>query len=206
MNKKFNTEVIVHPRLQHYGLVTANMDVMAEWYHKVLGMTINHRSEVPAEVRKWSPFSASTFVSNDEMDHRLVFFEVKGVSKDAGKQKHTRMQHVAFESPTLDDLLGTYVRLKEQGIMPVWAADHGVGTSIYYEDPDGNNVEINVNNYSTMWNSTEHIKTISPKITPINPDKLVEAREKGATPWEIHQRAIAGEFSPKEWGDMRMAF
>ena len=203
MNKKFNTEVIAHPRLEHYGLVTANMDAMAEWYRKVLGMNVNHRSEVPEEVRKWSPFSAATFVGNDEVDHRIVFFEVKDVATDPDRQKHTRMQHVAFESPTLDDLLGTYIRLKEQGIMPVWAADHGVGTSIYWIDPDGNNVEIFVKNYSTWETATEHIKTMEPKITPLDVDKLVEAREAGASPWEIHQRAIAGEFSPKDWSSMR---
>ena len=41
-----NTEIIVHPKLQHYGLVTANMDAMVDWYRNVLGMTINHRSAV----------------------------------------------------------------------------------------------------------------------------------------------------------------
>ncbi len=42
---------------------------------------------------------------------------------------------------------GTYARLKGLGIEPLWVVDHGVGTAIYYEDPDGNIVEINVNNY-----------------------------------------------------------
>jgi len=43
-----NTEIIIHPKLQHYGLITANLDTMIDWYRKVLGMTINHRSLVPA--------------------------------------------------------------------------------------------------------------------------------------------------------------
>ena len=44
-------------------------------------------------------------------------------------------------------LRGAYARLKGLGIEPLWVADHGVGTAIYYEDPHGNIVEINVNNY-----------------------------------------------------------
>jgi len=43
-----NTETTVHPKLQHYGLATANLDAMTEWYGKVLGMTVNHRSRIPA--------------------------------------------------------------------------------------------------------------------------------------------------------------
>jgi len=27
-----NTKITVHPRLQHYGLITANLDAMVEWY------------------------------------------------------------------------------------------------------------------------------------------------------------------------------
>ena len=43
-----NTEIIVHPKLQHFGLTTANPDAMIDWYRKVLGMTINYRSAAPA--------------------------------------------------------------------------------------------------------------------------------------------------------------
>jgi hypothetical protein len=41
---KMNTETIVHPKLHHLGLTTANLEVMIEWYRKVLGMTLVHRS------------------------------------------------------------------------------------------------------------------------------------------------------------------
>ena len=65
----------------------------------------------------------------------------------ANGRRQGPLQHVAFECETFDDLVGTYARLKGLGIEPLWAADHGVGTAIYYEDPDRNIVEINVNNY-----------------------------------------------------------
>jgi catechol 2,3-dioxygenase-like lactoylglutathione lyase family enzyme len=69
-----NTEVIVPPKLAHYGLLTANLDTMVEWYGILLGMTVNHRSKIPfiAHItRQGPPFSAFAFVSNDDMDHRI---------------------------------------------------------------------------------------------------------------------------------------
>ena len=75
----------------------------------------------------------------------MVFFEVPGVVPDPDRASHPRLQHVAFEVHNFDELLGTYVRLKGLGILPVWAADHGLATAFYYQDPDRNIVEINVN-------------------------------------------------------------
>jgi len=192
-----NTDIIVHPRLQHYGLITAHLDAMLDWYRIVLGMTVNHRADVPPEaVRHGAPFSAFAFVSNDERDHRVVFFQMPNVSVDPDRRRHTGLQHVAFECPTLDDLLGTYVRLKGSGIVPVWAADHGVGISFYYEDPDRNIVELNVNNYSDVWTATEHIRQSRPHVAWVDPEKLLAAREEGLSPWQVHERATAGALVP----------
>ncbi|HYY26853.1 MAG TPA: VOC family protein [Chthoniobacterales bacterium] len=199
-----NTEIIVHPKLQHYGLTTANLDAMLDWYRKVLGMTINHhRSMGPARVPNGPPFSALAFVSNDEVHHRIVFFEMPGLVVDPDKRRHARLQHVAFEYETLDDLLGTYARLKGLGILPVWVADHDLGTALYYEDPDQNSVELNVNNYGNEWTATEHLKTRPPRLAHVDPDKMLAARQAGASPWEAHERAVAGEFAPTKPYDGR---
>lgn len=190
-----NTEITVHPKLHHYGLTTGNLDAMTDWYRKVLGMTINHHSTVPSETRNRAPFSAFAFVSNDEMDHRIVFFEAPGAGPDPDKRHHTGMQHVAFEYAALDDLLGTYVRLKGLGIEPTFVADHGLAVSFYYDDPDGNVVELNVYNYTSPWTATEHLRTAPPTRAHIDPEKMLTARKSGASPWELHERAIAGEFA-----------
>ena len=124
-----NTEIIVHPKLMHYGLATANLD--------------------------------------------------------------------AIEYATLDDLLGTYTRLKNQGIAPLWAADHGVGTSIYYEDPENNVVELNVDNFGNKWTSTEYLKTSAATVpAQIDVDKMIAGRNAGASPWHLHERAMTREFTP----------
>ena len=192
-----NTQITVHPKLQHYGLTAANLDAMTDWYGKVLGMTVNHRAAVPPEAQDRAPFSAFAFLSNDQLDHRLVLFEVRGAFVDPDRRHHTGLQHVAFECATLDDLLGTYVRLKNLDVLPQSAADHGVGISLYYVDPEQNRVEINASNYSDAWTATEHLR-VSRGMTMahVDPEKMVAARKAGASPWELHERAVAGEFSP----------
>ncbi len=189
-----NTEIIIHPKLQHYGLITANLGAMIDWYRKVLGMTINHRSVVPAGAQNRAPFSAMAFVSNDEVNHRIVFFETHAAAES--DRRRGPLQHVAFAYETLDDLLGTYARLKDLGIQPLWAADHGVGTAFYYQDPDRNVVELNVSNFGNEWTATEHLKTSPPMLAQVDPEKMLAARKAGASPWELHTRGSFGEFAP----------
>jgi len=205
-----NTETTVHPKLHHYGLITANLDPMVDWYRKALGMTVNHRSKIPTIARvthQGPPFSALAFISNDEMDHRIVFFEIPKASADPKRLQHTGLQHVAFECATVDDLLGTYVRLKNAGIPLRWAADHGPGISLYYQDPDRNAVEMFCYNFVSPWTATEYLREgEAGRPAQVDPDKLVEARKAGASPWDLHQRAQAGEFAPAKAYDPATSF
>jgi catechol 2,3-dioxygenase len=162
-------------------------------------MTVNKRVAAPAG----SPFKTVGFVSNDEVNHRLSFFETPGLSVDAERAGHARVQHIAFEYKTLDDLLGTYVRLKKLGIPLLWAADQFIQTAIYYEDPDGNILELNVNNFTDDWTVTEQLKNLPSQVhINIDPQKIIAARKAGASPWELHERAVAGEFTPTTTYDL----
>jgi catechol 2,3-dioxygenase len=157
---------------------------MIDWYRKVLGMTINHRSAALGGPRN-GPWHSATFVSNNEVKHRIVFFEMPGLVLDPDKRRHARLQHVAFEYETLDDLLGTYARLKCLGILPVLAADQGLQTSVYYLDPDQKSVELNVNNYGNEGTATEHIKNSSSKLAYVDPDKMLVGAQRGRVPLGI---------------------
>lgn len=191
-----NTEIIAHPVLQHVGINTPNLDAMLDWYRKVLGMTVHQRVAVPPGR---APFTAVAFASNDEINHRLSFFEVPQATVDPERYHHARVQHIAFAYGTLDDLLGTYVRLKNLGMMPLWAADQSFQTAIYYEDPDKNVVELNVDNFTNLWAVTEQLKDLPAQLHAyIDPEKLIAARKAGASPWEVHQCAFGGEFVPEQ--------
>ena len=194
-----NTEITIHPKLQHCGLTTGNLDAMLEWYGKVLGMTVNKRVSAP----EGTPFRTVAFASNDECNHRLSFFETPGLSADGDRDRHARVQHIAFEYQTLDDLLGTYMRLKTLGIPLLWAADQFIQTAIYYADPDGNIIELNVNNFTSDWTVTEQLKNLPSRLhMNLDPEKLIAARKSGVSPWEVHERAVAGEFAPANSYDL----
>jgi hypothetical protein len=57
------------------------------------------------------------------------------------------MHHVAFAFDTLADLLQVYQQRKAHGMLPKWCVNHGPTTSIYYQDPDGNLIETQVDNF-----------------------------------------------------------
>jgi catechol-2,3-dioxygenase len=127
----------------------------------------------------------------------LSFFETPSVSIDHDKARHARVQHIAFTYDTLDDLLGTYVRLGKLGMPPLWAADQFFQTAIYYEDPDGNIIELNVNNFANDWTVTEQLKALPSQVhINVDAEKMVAARKAGASLWQVHERAVAGEFAP----------
>jgi catechol-2,3-dioxygenase len=131
------------------------------------------------------------------------------LTQDPKRSAHTRLQYIAFEYASLDDLLATYVRLKEEGILPLLAADHGPTLSMYYADPDGNSVELFADNFGD-WAKSGHFMRTSPEFADwpmgsyADPDKLVEARAGGASTEEIHHRAYAGEFTPSRPVDPRV--
>src|SRR6202021_614354 len=131
-----NTVTIVPPRLQHLGMTTANTDAMLDWYRTVLGMSLVHRTSSATGDQTGGPKLTAAWVSNDEANHRLAFVQLPGLTADPDRARHQRLQHFAFEYRSLDDLLGTYARLKEKGTLPLLCLNSGAQTPFYYEDPD----------------------------------------------------------------------
>ena len=189
---------MVRPMLHHVNLKTVRLAEMMEWYGDVVGMSPNHVTETGA------------WLTNDAANHRLAFLAVPGLEDDSAKLVHTGMHHIGFEYPSMGDLLDTYERLKERGISPHGCLDHGMTTSLYYLDPDGNSVELQCDNFNGDWAlSTEFVRSApefaaNPIGTQIDPDQLVAARRAGLSADEIHRRAYAGEYSPQEPLDLRL--
>lgn len=127
-------------------------------------------------------------------------FEKPTFQEDPDEQNHVGLHHFAFQYNDLDELLGTYVRLKDLGIEPVVAVDEDVQISSYYNDPEHNRVELNVNNYGNEWTAAQRMRdTVGmSRRGEIDPEKLLGARKARASHWELHQRAIHGEFTPEK--------
>src|ERR1044072_2164020 len=118
-------------RLHHVNFFTTQFDTMIEWYGVVLGMKVNFCAP-----------GLLAFLSNDEANHRLALTTVPTLVHDSEKRQNDRLHHVAFEYESFADLNAPYLRLRELGITPRACLDHQMTFSYYYEDPDGNYVEL----------------------------------------------------------------
>lgn len=69
------------------------------------------------------------------------------------------LAHVAFTYRTLQDLLENWERLKSESVLPVLAVNHGPTTSMYYADPDGNQIELQIDNFETPEEGTAFLES-----------------------------------------------
>ncbi len=128
--------MIVPAKLAHVVFRTRCLEDMQRWYCTVLG----------ARIVFANPFIA--FLTYDDEHHRIALAEIPGLAP-APDEPAVGLEHVAFTYATLGDLLLTYERLKGEGITPYWCITHGPATSLYYRDPDGNQVELQIDNFPT---------------------------------------------------------
>jgi catechol 2,3-dioxygenase len=187
-----------HPTLHHVNLKTIRLHEMIEWYGTVVG------------VKPLFMFPGGAWMSNDAANHRVALLAAPSLTDDPDKLAHTGLHHSAFEYDSIDGLLDNYVRLKELDILPHVTVDHGMTTSFYYLDPDGNSVELQYDNFGDWAKSSEFMRS-SPEFAQnpigvvIDADKLVEARRQGASAEEIHRRAYyEREFKPTRPMDPRI--
>jgi catechol-2,3-dioxygenase len=120
--------------ISHYGLRAKNLRATVDWYTTVFNAKIQHQNEFLA------------FMTFDDEHHRLVIFEDSATV--AKPPTAAGVDHVGFGVASFGDLVATYERLKMRGITPFLPLNHKFTTSLYYRDPDGNEIELSVDNFS----------------------------------------------------------
>lgn len=114
---------------------TRRFDQMVRWYETVFDAKVQYRNPVLA------------FLTYDDEHHRFAFVNLAALAPegtDVDKQGVIGVDHVAYTYPSLDALLDNYQQLKALGIQPYWCIHHGITVSMYYADPDGNQMEFQV--------------------------------------------------------------
>jgi catechol-2,3-dioxygenase len=192
-----NESVAPAPMLHHVTFKTTRMQEMIDWYGTVVGIKVNFQNPVGA------------WMSNDRANHRIALLAVPGLVDDPEKYRRTGMHHTAFEFENFDALMANYARLRDLGIRPAFCLDHGLTLSIYYNDPDENVVELQVDNFGDWERSAEWMRT-SPQFSanPIgvffDPDRVLEAHRAGAPFRDLQRRTYAGEFLPEPLPSLRI--
>ena len=171
LDKPASASAIVSPiKLAHVVLRTSRFKEIVAWYKLVLNATPAYEDEGIA------------FIAYDDEHHRIAFINMPGLA--AQTPGVAGIHHVAFTYATLTDLLNNFDRLREHGIAPAWAVNHGPTTSLYYTDPDGNNLEFQVDNYDTVEEAGEFFFTDAFAMNPIGVD---------FDPDDLRRRLLAGE-------------
>jgi catechol 2,3-dioxygenase len=182
---------VIHPRFHHVNLKTTRLDEMIDFYGTLVGAEVVFRDQVGA------------WLSNDDANHRIALLAFANFVDDPDKESRSGMHHSAFEYASFDDLNATYLRLEEAGITPALCLDHGMTLSYYYADPDGNNIELQVDTFGDWARSKEWMRTSEEfKANPIgqfvDPDRVAADRADGMAFEEIHAKAMAGGYAPEQ--------
>jgi len=154
---------IAPSKFAHVVRRTSRFDEMIRWYRTVLNAEIVHATDMLA------------FLTYDDEHHRIALIAMPGLAERSPRSAGT--EHVAYNHRDLGDLLATYARLKREGIFPYWCVNHGVTTSMYYRDPDGNGIEFQVDNFPSVQEGYRWMKGPAFAANPIgvifDPDDLL---------------------------------
>ena len=85
---------------------------------------------------------------------------------------------------SLDELIDQYQALREKGIRPHRCVNHGVTTSMYYYDPDRNQVELLVDNFATAIEGQNYMRgrketDKNPVGIDFDPEEMAQLVKKG---------------------------
>jgi catechol-2,3-dioxygenase len=171
------------PRLVHIVLQTAQVDAMRDWYVAVLKAHVVYAGH------------GLTFLTHDDEHHRIALLSLPPDVAAPKLPGTAAMHHSAWTFDSLDDLLERYEDLAGQGIEPAVPIQHGVTTSLYYRDPDGNFVELQIDNFATPDEATRYMEGPEYDSDAVGPSfdvqRMVAARRAGTPVAELTTRTWA---------------
>jgi catechol 2,3-dioxygenase-like lactoylglutathione lyase family enzyme len=170
------------PKFAHVVFHTSQPRTMRDWYGQVLDAHVVYEDDRLA------------FITFDSEHHRVAL-----IKSPAPLERKTSavaaMHHVAYTFSALDDLLERYEMLRDKGIAPAVSILHGPTTSMYYHDPDGNFVEMQVDNFGEPDEATAYMygpEFAADSVGPaFDPEEMLRARRGGAPAGELTTRAWA---------------
>ncbi len=182
---------VIHPKFHHVNLKTTRLQEMVDYYRTLVGAEVVFQDEMGA------------WLSNDGANHRVALLAFPNFVNDPEKDTRTGMHHSAFEYESFEDMNASYVRLRDAGITPAMCLDHGMTFSYYYADPDGNNVELQVDTFgdwekSKAWMHTSPEFKANPIGVFVDPEQVAVDHADGMTFAEIHAKAMAGGYAPQQ--------
>lgn len=165
--------------IAHFGVRTRRFEEMVRWYERFLEARVQFRNDFAA------------FLTYDDDHHRLAIWTDDATvekSPDAACVDHVCLGLASFES-----LAREYERLRDAGITPSLPVNHRFTTSLYYKDPDGNEVELTVDNFDSKEEGNAYVRDaaamdallVPPFGDLFDPEELVRLVHAGASRSEL---------------------
>lgn len=173
--------VLKPSKLAHVVLRTNNFLHLSSYYQTFLQAHINFENDF------------MHLLSYDDEHHRIGIVQMDIANKHV---KTCGLEHIAFSYSSLTELAMSYLQRKENGIQPFWCINHGPTTSLYYHDPDGNILELQVENFDTLQEAAEYMLSEAYLTNPIGVDfemeDLIKRIKSGESEESLKKRPASG--------------
>ena len=138
--------------IHHVGRYAKDPAASAEFYRDVLGM------EVVGGSAPDHPLGATAFLTSrpNEESHEIALFA------------NSAFAHIAFKVASLAELRDLHARAVERNIPIKFTANHGVSFAFYFDDPDGNMIEV-------YWPTGDLSRPLQPYMEPLDFSQADEA-------------------------------
>ena len=158
--KNFKSEFAPHD-LHHVAFKTTNYDEMVNFYKTLFGCEPLYQSD------------QITFLAYDDEHHRVAIANTLDIYNELNfiermvmgfklfiNRKVPSIQgldHLSYRINPIEKWFDFYFSAKDRGLHPLWTINHGWISGIYYEDPDGNLIEIFFEHFSSAEEFKENI-------------------------------------------------
>jgi catechol 2,3-dioxygenase len=119
------------PTLGHVHLQVADLERAIAFYTQVIGLSVTQRYGDQA-----------AFLASGGYHHHLGLNTWGTRGAAPAPKGHPGLFHTAFLYPDRPSLAAALGRVLAAGVELTGAADHGVSEAVYFDDPDGNGVEL----------------------------------------------------------------
>lgn len=127
----------------HVHLKVSDLEQSIAFYREVLGLDLMQRYG-----------RGAAFLSAGGYHHHIGLNTWESRGGTAPPRGHTGLYHVAFLYPDRAALGRAVKRVLDRDISLDGAADHGVSEAVYFQDPDGNGIELYRDRRREEWPRT----------------------------------------------------
>ncbi|MFT3820161.1 MAG: VOC family protein [Rubrivivax sp.] len=170
-------------RFVHVVYRTRRFQQMLDWYATVFDARVRHRNPVLA------------FLSYDDEHHRFAFVNLQALQPEGTETEKSGLigvDHLAYTYASLEALFENYEYLKARGILPYWCIHHGITVSMYYADPDRNQMELQVDCFEDADEANAFIEGPHFAANPIgvefDPEQWLQRLRRGETAADLLPR------------------